>query len=531
MSASVQSYEGAAFERDIGVQLGELLIPVPAARRWLSKRGFTMVLLIVAIVTAALAMPNAILDEEVRTVTSTLGLLALWRYGWWMTHAIRSEIFVRRTYPAMRERADALWSEGWRPRKVHFMMTTYYEKPEITRYVIDGILAQIRETGIPAHVWIGTGSAFDERVITEHVNRVARDLDAELTFVRQNQPGKRMAIGLTLRAIRRSGAGLRDLVVFMDGDAVLTPGTLKRCAGLFGADTTLEALTTDEDVVCYGPWWMERWLKMRFAQRRIAMQSHALSGKVLTLTGRMSVFRANHVLSPGFIRTIEADHLDHWLWGRFRFLSGDDKSTWYYLLSKGSRMTYAPDVMVATVEVVEGSGRKRMVANLRRWSGNMLRNGARAIALGPRVVGPFIWWCLVDQRIAIWTMLASPILATYGALITPSYAFAAILWVLGTRSALSLFLFRWSREVDPTWPVLLYVNQVTNAAVKVFISFRLATQIWANRGNQRAGGSSGWPRRIKLAVANAQMVTVVTAFLWCMALWSGFAQIPELGLF
>ena len=51
-------------------------------------------------------------------------------------------------------------------------------------------------------------------------------------------------------------------------------------------------------------------------------------------------------------------------------------------------MTYVPDAKVYTVEVIDGPGMKRVIANLRRWSGNMLRNGARAIALGPRQVGP-----------------------------------------------------------------------------------------------------------------------------------------------
>ena len=33
-------------------------------------------------------------------------------------------------------------------------------------------------------------------------------------------------------------------------------------------------------------------------------------------------------------------------------------------------------------------GLNRMVQNYRRWSGNMLRNGARVIALGPKRVPP-----------------------------------------------------------------------------------------------------------------------------------------------
>ena len=163
---------------------------------------------------------------------------------------------------------------------------------------------------------------------------------------------------------------------------------------LFHLYSDLQAVTTDEEVICIGPAWIRSWLTMRFAQRRLAMQSHALAGRVLTLTGRMSVFRARHIIRYDFIRLLEADHLSHWLWGDFRFLSGDDKSTWYYMLKNGARTLYVPDAHGYTVEVIEGSGLERMVQNFRRWSGNMLRNGSRAIALGPRRMPFFIWWCI-----------------------------------------------------------------------------------------------------------------------------------------
>ncbi len=214
--------------------------------------------------------------------------------------------------------------------------------------------------------------------------------------------------------MRRNRIDPDDIVVFMDGDSLFGHGMLEKCVPMFLADPRLGALTTDEEVQVHGPRWVSTWLEMRFAQRRIAMQSHAISNKVLTLTGRLSLFRAHLVIDPGFIRMIEEDHLEHWLWGRFRFLSGDDKSSWYYLLGKGVRMTYVPDALSITIEHIEGSGYDRMVQNLRRWSGNMLRNGSRAIALGPRRVGFFIWWCIIDQRLAMWTMLFSPVLAAVG---------------------------------------------------------------------------------------------------------------------
>lgn len=290
---------------------------------------------------------------------------------------------------------------------------------------------------------------------------------------------------------------------------------------MFGADPELQALTTDEQVITYGPGWMRRWLDLRFAQRRLAMQSHVMSDKVLTLTGRMSMFRAGAICTEGFVRCIEADHLDHWLWGRFRFLSGDDKSTWYYMLTQGAKMGYVPDACMVTIERVSGSGTRRMVQNLRRWSGNMLRNGTRALQLGPRQVGPFIWWCVLDQRIAIWTMLVSPALVLMAMFIQPGYLIGATIWVVLSRLLLSLYLMRYARSADMSWPFLLYANQLVNACVKVWIQFYLHKQKWTNRRDQRSGWGRSRADRFKAAVAGFQLVTALAFFLQAVAWLSG----------
>ena len=299
-----------------------------------------------------------------------------------------------------------------------------------------------------------------------------------------------------------------DLVVFMDGDFVLAEGAVSRCMPLFKLYPDLQACTTDEEVICIGPRWVEIWLKMRFAQRRIAMQSHACSRRVLTLTGRMSVFRAKNLLKYEFIRLLEADHLHNWLWGSFRFLSGDDKSTWYFMLKHGSHMRYVPDALGYTIEVIEGSGFERMVQNFRRWSGNMLRNGSRAIVLGPRRMPFFIWWCLVDQRLSMWTMLVSPVLAVMGTLLIGfSYLFSYVVFIAISRMCLSLFLFSYSRCVHLSYPWILYFNQLINASVKVYCIYRLSKQRWTNRGNQSAGiGGASLVETARTAMA-----------MWCTA--------------
>ncbi|WP_179379063.1 glycosyltransferase [Jannaschia marina] len=512
-----------AFEKDLTVRLRDLRAPVRRGlAKWRPRQVIGLLLILAVLVWLLVHTHNRFFTPSTLHVTIAMGTLGIWRFGWWFTHAVRAEIYRRRRWPAMRAAADAVWRGGWRPRRLHIQMTTYFEEPAITRRVIGSILGQIRRERIPTTLYIGTGSAYDEAIIRAFVETHAQDIPddlAELVFLRQNQPGKRMAIGMILRAINRAGVDPDDLVIFMDGDALYGADVLEKTLPMFGADPELQALTTDEEVICYGPKWIEAWLDMRFAQRRLAMQSHALSGKVLTLTGRMSVFRAQHMRSERFIRTIEADHLDHWLWGRFRFLSGDDKSTWYHMLTRGAKMTYVPDATVYTIEVIKENGLGRMVQNFRRWSGNMLRNGSRAIALGPRQVKPFIWWCLVDQRIAMWTMMVSPTLAVILALTEPLFLWSALIWVLFSRVLLCLFLYRYSRRIDLSWPFILYLNQVINASVKIFMVFHLSKQKWSNRGNQSAGGGGGWVARVQNATAKAQLAIAVTAFVTLLALY------------
>ncbi|MEM1428332.1 MAG: glycosyltransferase [Pseudomonadota bacterium] len=527
MSAPASEY---AFDKDLTVRLRSLAAPAPRGlSKWSGRQSLTLTGIVVVLLWLLAHTQNRFFEPDVRHVSFVLGGLGCWRFGWWFTHAVRAEIYRRRKWPPMRARAEAVWRSGWRPRRLHIQMTTYYEEPAITKRVIGSILGQIRRERIPTTIYIGTGSSYDELIIRSFVETHGQDIPddlAELVFIRQNQPGKRMAIGLILRAINRSGVDPDDLVIFMDGDALYGTDVLEKTLPMFGADPDLQALTTDEEVICYGPRWIASWLDMRFAQRRLAMQSHAMSDKVLTLTGRMSVFRAQHMLNERFIRTIEADHLDHWLWGRFRFLSGDDKSTWYHMLTRDAKMTYVPDATVYTIEVIKENGLGRMVQNFRRWSGNMLRNGSRAIALGPRKVKPFIWWCVVDQRIAMWTMMVSPTLAVLATFVAPGYLWSVLIWVVFSRVVLCLFLYSYSRRVDLSWPFILYLNQVINASVKIYMIYHLSKQKWSNRGNQSAGAGAGWFARLQATTALAQMATMVAAFVSGLAIYIGLLDMP-----
>jgi glycosyltransferase Alg8 len=476
--------------------------PVTHDRRhfeWRLSELYKLFLYIGILFFAATQLPNQLWDATTYNVFMLLGILGVWRYSWWFTHFVRANIYARFVFPRRREQADKLWQSGWRPRHIFYMMTTYKEDRETTEKVMYGIIRDCREIGVPTTLFLGSGDIFDERLIQDYVRRFAQDIPLEVIAVRQTGTGKRNAIGLTLRAISRYGVGKDDPVIFMDGDSIIAPGCLSKCLPFFHLYKQMHALTTDEKAILFGPKWMQYILDLRFAQRHMAMQSHALSNKVLTLTGRLSILRAEYIVQHEFIRTIEADHLTHWLWGDFRFLSGDDKSSWYYLLRAKANMFYIPDAMVYTVEYVKGKGIKRMWDNLQRWSGNMLRNGIRATALGPKRVGFFIWWCIVDQRIAMWTMLVSPIAVLAATVLKgPIVLVAYFVWIAFSRLMLSMFLYPYAGKIYISFPFLMYANQLMNSIVKVYIIFRLPKQKWANRGYEASGLAH---TRKKLAMA------------------------------
>src|SRR5262249_3623452 len=208
---------------------------------------------------------------------------------------------------------------------------------------------------------------------------------------------------------------------------------------------------------------------------RLVMESHSVSRKVLTLTGRLSMFRGEIAVNEDFIRTIESDNLEHWLWGRFRFLSGDDKSTWYWVLKNRYEMLYVPDAFCTTIESIDVNPCLRLQQNLLRWSGNMLRNRTREILLGPLRVGLFIWLSLIDERIANRTVLTGPTLAVLLALVRgPKILLAYLIWVVATRLALSCVLFFYAGGVYFSFPILLFLNQITTSAIKVHLLFRMS---------------------------------------------------------
>jgi glycosyltransferase Alg8 len=197
----------------------------------------------------------------------------------------------------------------------------------------------------------------------------------------------------------------------------------------------------------------------------------------------MSVVRGEVATDPSFIDIVGNDTLDHWRLGRIPLLTGEDKSTWFWLLQRGWDMLYVPDVRVLTIEHPPSRRFVRASSALMlRWFGNMLRASNRAIALGPRRSGLFLWWCLLDQRISMWTPLVGPVvtllaMVSHGSVLLYTY----LLWVMTTRLVQTLSLLAARDTLSGLWPLLIYYNQVYGALLKTYVLFRLDRQRWTRQ--------------------------------------------------
>lgn len=460
-----------------------------------------------------------------------LGAFALWRYSWMLLNFVRSLIYGWYVYPRLQRQAYSLPEADKYPKRVFFVIPSYCEEPWVSVECFQSLLSELASVPCAATMVVATGSDQDDTVIGAAYAAHPAHHKVDLVLQRQSK-GKRIAMGHALRAVARRYKDEPDSVtIFMDGDSYLEPNTLRRVLPFFAAFKRLGAITTNElAFINTRSNWYKEWFNLKFGQRHVLFQSHSLSRKVLTLTGRFSAFRTSAVVSEEFIRQIENDVLTHWLHGRFRFLMGDDKSSWFHLLKRGWDMLYLPDVMVYSLESRDADFFELSVSLPYRWYGNTLRNNSRALALGPRRIGGFIWWAILDQRMNMWTALVG----ISGALIlafTKSfiYFYFYIAWVLLVRVLQMSFIALRGHPVGMrTIPLMLY-NQWLGAAVKVRAYFNLADQKWSKGGKTQTASNDRMPVPHWMAPVLARVVFLssVSLFGFAMFLSEGALSVPS----
>lgn len=431
----------------------------------------------------------------------TLGVIGLWRYGWAFVNFTRAHIYIRFAYPRRRAAAEAAYRLR-RPAHAFFLATSYKIDAEISARVYRSIFRAARQSRGGATVVASVVDVSDERLIRAIAAQVLAGIDTvEVVIDRIEGTGKRDALATSLRSIARRYPSSDDVVLLIDGDTQIPVDIVERAAPFF-TNASMGALTTDEAADITDTPIFRDWFKLRFTQRQMMMSAVALGRRVLTLTGRMSVFRADLATRPDFIASIEEDSIEHWRLGKVKFLTGDDKSTWFWLLKNGFEMTYLPDVRCLSMETQpKESFVESAVTLMRRWFGNMLRTNGRALALGPQKIGLFAWWSILDQRVSMWTTLTAPVgIVLFSLFVDPLIAVAYIAWVMATRYAYCWLLASFGGPFPITYPFLLYFGQLFGAAIKTSVMFRLDRQRWtrqstvvtrvADEGRLRAVSSS-----------------------------------------
>ena len=432
-----------------------------------------------------------------------LGVFGMWRYSWQAINYLRAGWYARRHYPKLRAHAQAAASQRSWPQRIFVVVASYLEEPWVSVESFQSLMANLADLPCKVTLVVAAGSDADEGLIASVYRAHPARVQVELVFQRQGQ-GKRAALGHALRAVARRYRDEPDSVtVLMDGDTWLEPEALARCIPFFLAYRDLGAVTTNEVAFIPGhSAWHRDWFGLKFGQRHVLFQSHSLSHRVLTLTGRFSVLRTSIVVREDFISMIERDTAQHWLHGEMPFLMGDDKSSWYFLLRQGWSMLYLPDVTVCSLESRDVGFFEASVTLPYRWFGNTLRNNPRALALGPRRVGGlFIWLALLDQRLSMWTSLvglagAAALAVAKSALYVPLY----LAWAVLVRTLQLLVITAHGHAVSlRTVPLMLYTQWV-GALVKIHVWHHLGDQNWSKGRRQQVRTATGVRRLVPRVV-------------------------------
>ena len=292
------------------------------------QRAAEWLLLLAVIMALALVLPSASLKYGHTHFLLAIGAVGVWRYVLRAVHFARAMWFLRVRFPRLRKRANALGAEG-APSHVYFLATSFRIDAMTTGAVYRSVIEEAIACGYPATVVASIVELSDQLIVSALWQRLQPPDRVNLRFVRIAGTGKRDGLAHGFRAISRTCPDEHALVAVVDGDSILEAGIVRRCAPLFHLLPEIGALTTNEFCEVDGGRLVSTWHRLRFAERHLNMCSMALTARVLTLTGRMSVFRARIVSDADFIADVEHDSLQHWRLGRFRFLTGDDKSSWF----------------------------------------------------------------------------------------------------------------------------------------------------------------------------------------------------------
>lgn len=444
-------------------------------------------LLVSAIVGFGSLLPARVLDSADAAFIATLGLVGLWRWSWGGYHMMRAMLFSRRIFPRLRERAEA--DPLVHRRHVAVVILSWKMGDAMNAAVYANLFRDILDNGGGGTVVAAVSSQQDIGVISHVHRRIDPHGAIRLAFTIQDGTGKRSAMADALEKLRDLGVPPDCPGILMDGDTLVQPGLIRATAPILLHHPKVGALTVDNTPLVAGRMIDREWYRLRMAQRHVYMCSMAVSERVLVLTGRWSMFRTQILMDPAFAANLREDVLHHPRLGRIQMLTGDDKSTWRYVIERGWHITYVPDQVIYCLESLPGKGFFTDTIGLqKRWFGNMVRGGAKAVALGPKRLGWFTYLALFDQKLSMWTpLLGLVFFGAAGLLYDPAFLMVYALWVTLTRTLHSGLTGLIAQRWHPIFPFLTYYGQIVGAAIKIFVAHNPNVQKWTRQNTGGAG--------------------------------------------
>ncbi|WP_319381465.1 glycosyltransferase [Thiomicrorhabdus sp.] len=414
-----------------------------------------------------------------------IGVIAIWRYSWKLLNLGRALLYKHTVYPFIKSQALKHYRE---PEVLYVLITSYRMEPKMNFRVYQSLVEEAQTLNCPVHIIALVTDEADLRIFNLLQSSTKHSSQVFFHNIFQQGTGKRSAMYDGLKFIKELGPPPKAPVIFMDGDTIVGKDAIKNAYAVLNDDARLGAVTTNNRALVQDDRsFVREWYRLRMMNRDMYMSSHALSRKVLVLTGRFSMFKAQVVMSNEFIQSINFDMIEHWRLQKVRMLTGDDKTTWFYTLKAGWDMLYLPDTYVYPVEVLpQRSFFLSSTSLTQRWSGNMLRNNYRALKLGCKKLNIFPWFAVLDQRISIWTTLSGPLFAT-AIMVWQSVDFfwVYLLWIIVSRFFQAMLLFLSCGQFHPVHILLLFYDQFMGSIVKSFNTFFLDRQRWERHNTGR----------------------------------------------
>ena len=146
-------------------------------------------------------------------------------------------------------------------------------------------------------------------------------------------------------------------------------------------------------------------------------------------------------------------------------------------------MLYLPDVRTVTLEHPPAKGLLSAAASLMPGGADDVFGGSStAIALGPRRIGLFTWWFLIERRVSAWTPLIGLVVALLFALGQSALClYAYLLWVGATRLIDALLLLTARPAISGLYPPLIYFGQIYGALIEAYRLSRPGRQGWPSQ--------------------------------------------------